>query len=251
MEVRVICQIYFPLNCFSFKTFIGLNRRWPMTYQISPRSSSRYLYTVPRLFEVLNISTLANNDTISVCYRMIALIADMPCTNLSERISNMKTRLLQSNCENLRDFRRFRVLTTMDIETLSSPTQRIHTVTLIGTSDVLTFSNIYSDMYHLVIKNIKVDSSAMVTGLVRCFPNLRSLNIQFLMSNNYFDSLDMILSGQHLPHLAVFTTNWIDNNWNNYSWNINEWLLHKTILKWRSTPFYASSVSTDQWTVWL
>jgi hypothetical protein len=194
---------------------------------------------------------LADDDITNVCSRLLALVADMPDDNLSERISNIKTLLLRSNCENLQDFRRLRELTTTNTEILSSLTQRIHTVTLIGTSNILTFSNIYAHVYHLVIKNIKVNSSAMVTGLIRCFPNLRSLNIQFQMSNDYFDSLDMILSGQHLPHLAVFTTNWIDNNWKSYAWNINEWLLHKTICKWRSTPFYSSSLSTDQWTIWL
>ena len=106
---------------------------------------------------------------------------------------------------------------------LSSLTQRIHTVTLIGTDEVLTHSNIYRNVCHLVIEDAKIDSAAMVAGLVRCFPNLRSLNIQFRMSKDYFDSLDMILDGQHLPHLAVFTTNWVDENKEN-TWKINGWL---------------------------
>jgi hypothetical protein len=246
MEVRVICQIYFSLNFFSFKTFVGLNRRWPMTYQIDPKSSSRYLYTVPRSFKVLNTSTLANIDTTNLCLRLLAIIDGVPCANLSERMSNMKTHLLQSNCENLQNFRRLRELTTMNIEILSSLTKRIHTVTLIGTSDVLTFSNIYPGVYHLVIKNTKMDSSATVTSLVKSFPNLRSLNVQFRMSNDYFDSLN----GQHLPHLAMFTTNMIDQN-SGLLWKINEWLFEKTTLKWRSIPFYTNSISNDQWTIWL
>jgi hypothetical protein len=141
-------------------------------------------------------------------------------------------------------------LTTMNIEILSFLTQRIHTVTLIGTNDILTFSNIYPNVYYLVIKNTKMDSSAIVTNLVKCFPNLRSLNVQFRMSNDYFDSLNMILNGQHLPHLAVFTSNMIDQN-SGISWKINEWLFDKTILKWRSISFYATSISNDQWTIWL
>jgi hypothetical protein len=174
----------------------------------------------------------------------------MPGTNLSERISNTTTYLLHPNREILRDIRRSRVLTATDIETLSSLLQSIRSVILIGTNDVLTFANIYPDVYHLVIKDTKMYSSVLVTNLVTCFPNLRSLNVQFRMSNDYFDSLDMILDGQHLPHLAVFTTNSIDPNSSVLS-RINEWLFDKTILKWRSTPFYASSVSTDQWTIWL
>jgi hypothetical protein len=193
---------------------------------------------------------LADNDTTSVCSRVFALIVDVPCANLFQRFPNIETLMVLSNCQIVGDFRRLRELTTMNLEILSSLTQRIHTVTLIGTDDVLTFSNIYAHVYHLVIEDAKIDSSTIVADLVKCFPNLRSLNIQFRMSNDYFDSLDMILDGEHLPHLIVFTSNWIDKDWE-YSWKINEWLLHKTILKWRSTPFYGSSSSTDQWTVWL
>jgi hypothetical protein len=101
---------------------------------------------------------LADNDTTSVCSSALGLIVDVPCANLIQRFPNIETLMVLSNCQIVGDFRRLRELTTMNLGMLSSLTQRIHTVTLIGTGDVLTFSNIYAHVYHLVIEDTKIDS---------------------------------------------------------------------------------------------
>ena len=52
MKVTFICQMSFPSHFFfSSKTFVGLNRRWPMACRTAPMSSCRYLYTVPWPFK--------------------------------------------------------------------------------------------------------------------------------------------------------------------------------------------------------
>jgi len=69
------------------------------------------------------------------------------------------------------------------------------------------------------------------------------------MSEDYFDSLDVLLDNQHLPHLMLFRTNWITEVDHTMP-EIKLWLMEKTILKWRSKRFLASRVG-DDWTVWF
>jgi hypothetical protein len=146
-------------------------------------------------------------------------------------------------------FPRLRRLKTTQIDAVSSVGHSIHTLTLVGVSGYSTSPAVYPNIRHVVIDQVRVSSLETIMSLVQCFPNLRSLQLEFSMNKNYFDSLDVLLDGQHLPYLSMFKTNWIDKEYATV-FEINMWLAERTILKWRSKPFLAS-LDRGEWFVWL
>jgi hypothetical protein len=184
---------------------------------------------------------LANDDTTSVCPNVQYLTVDMPCTNLSLRFPNIQTLSILPGCDLSHDnyigFRRLRHLTMNNINVVpSSVIRHIHTMTIFETKELLEHPIIYSNILHLILKNNQIGSLAAVTALVKHFPNLRSLKIQLQPNAEYYDNLDILLDNEHLPHLILLETNWIDNT--TYCSNIDLWIAAKTSLKWRSIPFY-------------
>ncbi|CAF1218775.1 unnamed protein product [Rotaria sp. Silwood1] len=165
---------------------------------------------------------------------VLDLTVDKPCSSLSQRFPKVNTLTVLCKCEfSSGSVPQLRHLKTRNIEVVSIIGQHIHTLTLIEKSGCSTHSTIYPNIRHLTLDNIQISSLQTIMFLVRYFPNLRSLKIQFTMSKEYFDSLDVLLDNQHLSHLMLLKTNWIDRN-NNVKPDINSWIIEKTILKWRS-----------------
>jgi hypothetical protein len=191
--------------------------------------------------EELRTSMLADNDTASVCANVRNLTVDIPCANLSRRFPNIHTLTILPASDLSRDdcagFRRLRRLTTVNIDMIPSPAVcRIRTLTLFETNNLLEHPTIYPNVQHLTLENGSINSLTIVTAVVQHFPNLCSLEIQLLPNAEYYDCLDVLLDGEHLPHLSSFKTNWIDYD-THYS-NIRTWITANTPLKWKSTPFY-------------
>ncbi len=212
-----------------------------MKYRSECDNLHKHLYTVPWSFEHLHTSMLANDDTSSVCSNVQYLTLDMPCTNISHRFPNIHTLNILPECNLSQDdyieFRQLRHLIMNNINIVpSSVIRHIHTITLFDTIELLTHSIIYSNVKHFILKNIQIDSLETITALIKHFPNLRFLEIQFQQNVEYYDSLDMLVNGEHLPHLLVLKTNWIDNG--RYRTNINLWIAANTSLRWRTTLYY-------------
>ena len=196
------------------------------------------------------MSDLTIDDIQSVCPTVVHLTIDVPYSDRSRRFPNVNT--LTVLCETKLDansFPRLRRLTTTDIDAVSSVGHHIHTLTLVGIPVSSTSLTVYPNIRHMVLDKLQVSSLETIMLLVRCFPNLRSLQIQFRMHDNYFNSLDVLLDGHHLPHLTLLKTNWVDDRYLNSS-EINMWIDERTILKWRRKPFLAF-IDRYDWFVWL
>ncbi|CAF3540554.1 unnamed protein product [Rotaria sp. Silwood1] len=241
--IRTECHI-------DMTTFVGFNQRWQIACGMTSNDFYSHLYTVPWSFKELKTSMLANEDTMSICPNVLDLTVDKSCSNLSQRFPKINTLTVLCKCEfSSGNFPRLRHLTIRNIEVVSMIGSHIHTLTLIEMPRSATHSSIYTNILHLILDNIQISSLQTIMVLVRYFPNLCSLKIQFEMSKDYFDSLDVLLDHQHLPHLMLLKTNWINEN-NNIQPEIKSWIIEKTILKWRSKPFLAFR-QDNNWIVWL
>ncbi|CAF1437903.1 unnamed protein product [Rotaria sp. Silwood1] len=223
------------------QTFATLSKRWPLACKLKSNGLCQYLYTIPWSFEQLDISMLADDDTISICPNIRYLTVDVPCTDLSRRFPNIHTLnvLVEYNISgnDHEKFRRLRHLKTTNINMISFlPTKRIQTLTLLERFKFLKDTIIYSNVLHLILEKNKIKSLNTVIKLVKCFPNLRSLKIQLKNTDEYYNCLDVLLDGEHLPHLWLFKTNWISRF--GYCSKISVWISANTPLRWRSTPFY-------------
>lgn len=219
-----------------------------MKCRVGSDNLSKHLYTLPWSFEQLHTSMLATDDTTSVCPNVRHLTVDVPCTNLSHRFPNVHTLTIIHECDLSQDnhigFRRLRHLTMRNINIVpSSLIQHTHTMTLFETNELLNNPVIYSNIQHLILKYCKIDSSATAIGLVKHFPNLQWLEIRLQSNAEYYDSLDILLSGEYLPYLLLLKTNWM--NTEPYCSDIDLWIAAKTSLKWSSTPFYGYRHDTD------
>ena len=239
-----------PIFCFLFQTFVRLHKRWPVACRRTIEHSNNHLYTVPWSFEHLQISTLASDDTASVCPNVVHLTVDVPCSDWTRRFPNInKLTVLCKTTLDADSFPRLRRLTTTEMEVVSSVGHHIHTLTLVGVSDYPKSLIVYPNIRHMVLDKARVSSLETIMSLVHCFPNLRSLQVEFNMNESYFDSLDVLLDGQHLPHLTLLKTNWTGAKYDHIT-EINMWIVEKTILKWRLKPFLAFR-NTEGWFVWL
>lgn len=217
-----------------------------MKCRLEPNSSDKHLYTVPWPFKQLCLSTLADDDTNSICPNVQYLTLDISSTSsyLSRRFPNFHTlnilhgrHLLHDDC--LR-FRRLRHLTMGNIDLVpSSIIRRIHTLKLFSTKGLTTHSMIYPNMKYFSLKNDLVNSFETVEILIQHFPNLRSLEVplQLVQNAEYYNSLNILLDGVHLPHLLLLKINWINDK--NYNSKVSQWISSKTSMKWRSTLFCA------------
>ncbi|CAF4152291.1 unnamed protein product [Rotaria socialis] len=109
-------------------------------------------------------------------------------------------------------------------------------LTLFDQFTLLKSSTIYSNVLHLILENNRIASLEAVIALVQCFPNLHSLKIKLPTTTEYYDCLDILLDGVHLPYLWLFKTNCI-TEFDSCS-SISVWISAKTPLKWKLTPFY-------------
>lgn len=205
---------------------------------VSPWKS---LYTVPWPLIDLYISSLAEDDTASICPVVETLIVDKVYSNAAQRFPNIHTLKIEPDCclpsDEYLGFHRLRHLTMTSINQVpSSVIQRLHTLTLSNIYDLIDHSIIYSNMKDLIIKDNQIDSSILLTILVQQFPCLHLLKIHLAKNDNYYDNLNILLNKKYLPHLTVLKTNWVDKQ--EYYSNINRWLKSKTNLKWRSTPWH-------------
>ncbi|CAF3549627.1 unnamed protein product [Rotaria sp. Silwood1] len=228
-------------NSINKEAFVTLSKRWFLTYKSKFNSLCTHFYTIPWSFEQLEISMLADDDTISICPNVRYLTVDVPCTNLSRRFPNIHTLNVLHECNFSNDdhveFRRLRHLKTTNINMVPFlPTKYIHTLTLCDKFELLNHPIIYSNVLHLILENRQIYSLNIVNALVKYFPNLRSLKIQLQTNAEYYDCLHVLLNGKHLSYLWLFKTNWIDQY--NYCSDISVWISAKTPLKWKSTPFY-------------
>jgi hypothetical protein len=215
-----------------------------MKCHLESDSLHKHIYTIPWSFKQLDISMLADDDINTVCPNVRYLTFDIPSTStyLSHRFPNIHTLIILPECQLSHDdyigFRQLRYLTMKDINAVpSSIIRRIHTMTLYHVNGLSTHSIIYSNIKCFILKNYQTNSLATVKTLIGHFPNLRSLQIQLQRNEEYYDSLNILLDGEHLPHLLVLKTNWIDNQ--TYSSKVNLWIDSKTSLKWRSIVFCA------------
>lgn len=190
------------------------------------------------------MSMLSSDDTTSVCPNVHYLTVDVPCADLSTRFPNLHTLTVSPECHLLEEefigFRHFRHLTLNDINVAPSSTlRRLHTLTLFQTNDLLTHSIRYPNVKHLIINNNQNTSLPIVYALSKHFPNLHSLQIHLQDQENaeFYDSLDILLDGQHLPRLLLLRTNQV--NTHEYHSIITIWINSKTSVKWRSIIFYA------------
>jgi hypothetical protein len=208
-----------------------------------PHTSRKYVYTVPWSFEKVNTSMLANDDTNSICPNVRILTVDMCCSILPHRFQNIHTLIILPQYDLTRHdcdgFRRLRHLTTANIETVSSFTRLIDTLTLTELDEFWKQQIVYSNVHHLILQDTLISSVSTVTSLVKQFPNLHSLEILFKRNAEYFDSLNVLLDRRHLPDLKMLKTNWTEDKSNYDDKRIKMWINQKTILKWQSTPVYA------------
>lgn len=215
-----------------------LNNRWPIGYGSSEDNSSKHVYTIPWSFEQLTLSMLAKDDTKSICPNVRQLTVDIPCKNLSRRFPNVHT-LINLDNENLSEndyiqFRQLRYLETTNINMISSSAFHLHTLTLFHTDHLFNYSIIHSNIEHLIIEDTEMISLNLLQRIIRIFPNLHSLEITLDSSDEYYDSLNLLLDNEHLPYLSFLRTNWIDDDQS----NIQIWLGGNTPLKWKMIPVY-------------
>ncbi|CAF3370437.1 unnamed protein product [Rotaria socialis] len=225
----------------NIQTFATLSKRWPLTCKPKLNRSDNYLYTIPWSFEQLDVSLLADDDTISICPNVRYLTVDVPCTNVSRRFPNIRMLNVLSKCnvsfdDNMK-FPRLRHLTAADVKIVSLLSiKNIQMLTLFDQFTLLKSSTIYSNVLHLILENNRIASLEAVIALVQCFPNLHSLKIKLPTTTEYYDCLDILLDGVHLPYLWLFKTNCI-TEFDSCS-SISVWISAKTPLKWKLTPFY-------------
>lgn len=137
-------------------------------------------------------------------------------------------------------FRHLRHLTMNSINVVPfSIIQRIHTVKWYSADGLSTDSTIYPKVKEFSLKNFQNNSLETVRNLIQHFPNLRSREIQLPLTRNveYYESLDILLDGIHLPRLLFLKSNWIEKNSQNSK--VSLWLSSNTSLKWRSILFCA------------
>ncbi|CAF3745261.1 unnamed protein product [Rotaria sp. Silwood1] len=229
------------MHDINMQSFTMLNKRWLMACRSTSDNLQKHLYTIPWPFEQLHLSMLADDDTESICPNVQHLIVDVGCINLSRRFPNVHTLIVLPQSNLTRDdfvgFRHLRHLTADNIEMASSPlTRHIHTLTLSKTFHLLNNLIIYPNVRHLILTNDEIDSLVIITALVQYFPNLYSIKIQLKPNTEYYDCLNLLLDGQHLPNLILLKTNWFDQY--TYCSNIQLWIAANTPLEWKLTPFY-------------
>ncbi|CAF3607368.1 unnamed protein product [Rotaria sp. Silwood1] len=187
-------------NSINKEAFVTLSKRWFLTYKSKSNSLCTHFYTIPWSFEQLEISMLADDDTISICPNVRYLTVDVPCTNLSRRFPNIHTLNVLHECNFSNDdhveFRQLRHLKTTNINMIPFlPTKHIHTLTLCDKFELLNHPIIYSNVLHLILENRQIYSLNIVNALVKYFPNLRSLKIQLQTNAEYYDCLHVLLNG--------------------------------------------------------
>ncbi|CAF0937399.1 unnamed protein product [Adineta steineri] len=196
---------------------------------------------------------LAEDDTTSICPKAdsLTIVGPYHDMNLSARFPNIRTlTVLTIETLDLHKFRRLRHLITDNMELLPHLTPRIHTLTLINKNGIHLSSTIYSYVHHLIISKFFVNNPNTITSIQRYFPNLHSLNIQFVSNPTIFrDSLDILFDARHWPDFKLLRTNWVDEDFYHYHL-IKIWLSDNTELKSRSDDFYAHC-DGQSLTVWL
>ena len=189
---------------------------------------------------------LADDDTKSVCPNVRHLTVDVSSTsiNLSHCFPNLDSLTILRGCHLSHNdyfgFRHLRHLTMKDINVVpSSIIRRIHTMTLFNIDELSRHSVIYPNMKSFTLESDVTNSFANVKTVIGHFPNLRSLKMLLQCARNveYYDSLNILLDGEHLPNLLLFKTNWIDDQ--TYNSKVSLWISSNTSMKWRSTIFCA------------
>ncbi|CAF4994460.1 unnamed protein product, partial [Rotaria socialis] len=141
----------------NIQTFATLSKRWPLTCKPKLNRSDNYLYTIPWSFEQLDVSLLADDDTISICSNVRYLTVDVPCTNVSRRFPNIRMLNVLSKCNVSSDdnmkFPRLRHLTAADVKIVSLLSiKNIQMLTLFDQFTLLKSSTIYSNVLHLILE---------------------------------------------------------------------------------------------------
>jgi hypothetical protein len=242
MQVKIVLYVYVNNLDRIFQTFITLSKRWLMNCRSTSDYFRKHLYTIPWSFEQLHLSLLAEDDTESICQNVRYLTVDVACRNLSHRFPNVHTLtvLPQSNLssDDIVGFRHLRYLIADNMEIVPSPLKRhIHTLALSNKFYFLKNPIIYPNVRHLIIENDEIGSLALITALVQYFPNLYSIKIQLEPDTEYYDCLNLLLDGKHLPNLRLLQANLPEEY--KYCSNIQLWVSANTPFKWTLTSFYA------------
>ena len=74
----------------------------------------------------------------------------------------------------------------------------------------------------------------------------QSFEITLDSTDEYYDSLNILLDNEHLPYLSFLRTNWIDHDES----NIQIWIAANTPLKWKMIPIYGQCTD-DRLTICL
>ena len=112
----------------------------------------------------------------------------------------------------------------------SSIIKRIHTMHLISLDGLSTNSNVYPNMRNLSVNHDIACPLETVYSIIQYFPNLRSLKISLKSQEpeyaEYYDCLNILLDGVHLPYLLFFKINRIKNC--EYRFWARPWIVSKT-----------------------
>ncbi len=224
-----------------------------MKCRLTSNNLRKHLYTIPWSFKQLNISMLAEDDIHTVCPNVQYLTVDISSTYtyLSNRFPNIHSLTILPECRLSYDgdylgFCQLRHLTMKDINVVPSAIiRRIHTMTLFYINKLSTHTVMYPNIKYFTVENYQINSFTTVKTLIEHFPNLRSLEIplQCVRNAEYYDSLNILLDGKHLPHLLVSKTNWIDDQ--TYNSKVSLWISSMTSMKLRSTIFCAYHDKND------
>lgn len=222
-----------------------------MKCRLSSNSLHKHLYTIPWTFKQLDLSILNNDHCISTNVRYLTVDVHPTSIHLSRRFPNIYSLMLLSqyrlSYDDYLGFRQLRHLTMRDIHTVPSKIiQRIHTLTLFDITELSRHSSIYPNLRSFILQNDSINSFAMVQTVIRHFPNLHSLhiNLQHVRTTEYYHTLNILLDGEHLPHLLLLKTNWIDDD-ETSDLKVSLWLSSKTSIKWRSKIFCAYRNEND------
>jgi len=197
---------------------------------------------------------LADDDVNSICQNVKNLTLDTSSTSahLSRRYPNLYTLNIPSECQLFHDdhlgLRHLRQVTMKDINVLpSSIIKRIYTTHLISLSGLSTNSNVYPNMRNLSVNRDIAYPLETVHSIIQHFPNLRSFTISLKLREpeyaEYYDCLNILLDGVHLPCLLFLKTNRI-KNYDYNSW-AKPWILSNISMKWRSSSFDAFNINDN------